>query len=57
MCQRVVLSYLGKYCEHRQALKGCGVFKEDSPEIDPQIRQYINNTIEPDEAVFFGRPL
>ncbi|WP_432472438.1 helix-turn-helix domain-containing protein [Amphritea sp. HPY] len=57
VCQRVVLSYLGKNYNHRKALKGCGIFAADSPEIEEQIRNHIRNDLGPDEHVLYGRPL
>jgi len=57
VCQRVVLEYLGKHYDHRQALKGCGVFAADSAEIDEQIRNHIRNDLAPGESVLYARPL
>jgi transcriptional regulator with XRE-family HTH domain len=57
VCQRIIFSYLGKQVGHRQALKCCGVFDENSPEVGEEIRARIQNTIEPGESVFHGRPL
>ncbi|MEH6651531.1 MAG: helix-turn-helix transcriptional regulator [Motiliproteus sp.] len=57
VCQRLILSYLGRSTDHRQALKHCGIFDEDSDEVDGEIRTRIQNTIEPGESVFRGRPL
>lgn len=57
VCQRIVLEYLGTHCDHRQAMKGCGVFAADSEDIDEQIRNHIRNDLGPDEHVMYGRPL
>lgn len=57
VCQRIVLEYLGSHCNHREAMKGCGVFAADSSEIDEQIRNHIRNDLAPDEHVLYGRPL
>lgn len=57
VCQRIVLSYLGKHCDHRRALKACGVFSPDSDEIDEQIRKLVCNALEPHEHVLYGRPV
>ena len=57
VCQRVILSYLGKHADHRKALSQCGIFDTDSGEVDPEICALIQNTIEPGESVFQGRPL
>ncbi|MEH6577189.1 MAG: helix-turn-helix transcriptional regulator [Amphritea sp.] len=57
VCQRIVMSYLGKNFNHRQAIKECGVFAEDSPEIEEQIRNHIRNELDPEERVFYARPL
>tara|TARA_R110002167_G_scaffold23131_6_gene82449 strand:- start:1011 stop:1838 length:828 start_codon:yes stop_codon:yes gene_type:complete len=57
VCQRIILSYLGKQVSHRQALKRCGIFDENSDEIGEEIKARIQNTIEPGESVFRGRPL
>ncbi|WP_438463153.1 helix-turn-helix domain-containing protein [Marinomonas sp. PE14-40] len=55
--QRVILSYLGKNCNHKDALKACGIFEEDSGEIEEQIRKHISNDLDPEEKVFYARPL
>ena len=55
--QRVVFSYLGKHYDHRKALKECGIYEEDSGEIEEQICKHISNQVEPDEKVFYARPL
>ncbi|MGB1236974.1 MAG: helix-turn-helix domain-containing protein [Pseudomonadales bacterium] len=57
VCQRVVLSYLGQGNNHRKAMKECGIFDADSPQIDPQIRRHIDNQLAPNEQVLFARPL
>lgn len=57
VCQRVILSYLGKITDYRQALGHCGIYDTDSDEVDPEIRARIQNDIEPGESIFRGRPL
>ena len=57
VCQRVILAYLGKHCDHRQAMKSCGLYNDDSPEIDPKIKALITNDMAADESIFRGRPI
>ena len=53
LCARVVHVALGENINVRQALKKCGVFDPDSPEIEPSIRAMIENKIE-DGAYHFN---
>ena len=48
-CARVSYEYLGVNVNVRRALRRCGLFALDDPEIDPATRQAIVNTIEPGE--------
>ncbi len=57
VCQRVILSYLGRQVDHRQALSQCGIFDLDSDQVDDEIKARIENSIEPGESIFRGRPL
>lgn len=55
--QRVLFSYLGKSINHRTAFKRCGVYEVDSDEVDPEIKAWIENRIDPQEGVFRAMPL
>lgn len=57
VCQRVIMSYLGKNIEHRKALKHCGIFGDDSSEVSIEIRNRIKNTVEANDTVLRGWPL
>ena len=53
LCARVLHVALGEKINVRKALRKCGVFDPDSPEIDPSIRAMIENKIE-DGAYHFN---
>lgn len=57
VCQRVLLSYLGKNMNHREALRSCGIYDVDSDEVDPDIIARVQNQIAPGDTVFRGLPL
>ena len=57
VCQRVILAYLGRNVDHRQAMKSCGLYDENSPEIDPKIKAMISNQSDADDSVFRGHSL
>lgn len=46
LCARVLHVALGENINVREALRKCGIFDPDSPEIDPTIRSMIENKIE-----------
>ena len=46
LCARVLHVALGENINVREALRKCGVFDPDSPEIDPGIRAMIENKID-----------
>lgn len=54
-CYRVVLEYLGRDIQLREAMARCGLHDADSPEIDPDIRSGIRNDILPYEDAFVAR--
>ena len=41
----VLLQYLGSAPNLRRAIRACGIYPEDSPEIEPQIRQRVRNDL------------
>lgn len=51
-CYRVILQYLGRSVNLRQALRGCGLFDIDDPRIDPAIRSRIGNEMRPTDTAF-----
>ena len=57
VCQRVFFSYIGKAVNHKEAMKSCGIYDEDSEDLDPQVRSKVKNGIVTDETVFRGLPL
>lgn len=38
---RVVMEYLGRRVDHRQAIRGCGLYEEDAPEISRPMLDYL----------------
>jgi transcriptional regulator with XRE-family HTH domain len=56
-CSRVLMEWLGADIDVRRALRQCGVFRGDSPEIDDAIKAAIANHLEPSEPLFVARPL
>lgn len=48
-CARVVYDFLGRAVDVRRALKQCGLFGVDSPEIPEDVRQAVRNDITPGE--------
>ncbi len=48
---RILLSRLDPRTGFRAALKDCGVYRFDSPEIDPDIRDQIDNSVQKPSAV------
>jgi len=57
VCQRVFFSYIGKAVNHKEAMKSCGIYDEDSEDLDPQVRSKVKNGIVTDDTVFRGLPL
>ena len=53
---RVVYDYLGRRLNLREAWRMCGLFREDSPDIDDSIKRAIRNNLEPGEWHFEARP-
>lgn len=53
LCGRVVLEALGRQASVKKALRECGLFEPDSPEIAPDIRAAITNAMA-DGATHFG---
>jgi len=54
-CARVVLEYLGRDVNLRKALAMCGLYEDDSDEIDDSLKQAIANDMEPGEWNFRAR--
>ena len=52
---RVVFQFLGKSIDIKPALKGCGLFKIDSPVVSDEIRSSIENDISDDEFMLTAR--
>ena len=51
-CYRSIFQFLGRTVDPYDALKGCGLFKPDSPEIPAYIREHIENKIEIGDNAF-----
>ncbi len=51
-CARVVYEYLGISVDKQRALSLCGLYEQDSSEIDPSIRAMIRNTMGSDDWHF-----
>ena len=47
---RIVFEYLGKNPDVKQALAGCGVYRQDSDEIGEDIKRAISNAVSSEEA-------
>ena len=56
-CSRVVLEYLGRTINAREALRACGLFSPETDVIEPRIKQAIRNTIAPHQYLFRALPL
>lgn len=54
-CYRVVLDYLGRDIDLRQALRNCDIYAEDDDRIDPEIRRRITSEVLPHELAFMAR--
>lgn len=54
-CARVLYEYLGASVDIRRALKLCGLYDLDSPEIDESIKHAVTNDIQPNEWHFRAR--
>ncbi|MGB0733242.1 MAG: helix-turn-helix domain-containing protein [Pontibacterium sp.] len=54
---RVVYEFLGESVNVRQALKLCGLYDQDSQEIDSSLVSAINNQVEDGEWHFRARPI
>lgn len=54
-CYRVVLEYLGREPNLREALGRCDLYAEDDERIDPVIRRRIRSDILPHEHAFLAR--
>lgn len=52
---RVAYEYLGESVDIRRALSFCGLYEQDSDEIDESIKHLISNTMEPSEWHFRAR--
>ena len=48
-CYRTIFQFLGSDLDVREALKRCGVYAQDSPEISAYVCQRIINTVSPSE--------
>ena len=46
LCVRVVLVALGRSINLRKTIGGCGLYDPDSPEIEPDIKAMIENTVD-----------
>jgi hypothetical protein len=52
---RVEFKFLGKQVDHREALRGCGLFDLDSEAIDSGIRERIDNELSEQEYMLTAR--
>jgi hypothetical protein len=55
ICTRVIFEYLGASINIRKAFSLCGVYNVNSQEIDPSIKQAIQNDMKADECHFRAR--
>jgi hypothetical protein len=46
---RVVMEFLGRRINHREAIRGCGLFREEAAEISPAVLSYLRDA-SPTEA-------
>ena len=51
-CYRSIFQFLGRTIDKYDALKGCGLYEPNSPEIPAYIREHIENRIEPGDNAF-----
>lgn len=51
-CYRSIFQFLGRNVDKYDALKGCGLYEPNSPEIPTYIREHIENRIEPGDNAF-----
>ena len=51
-CYRSIFQFLGRTVDKYDALKGCGLYEPNSPEIPAYIREHIENRIEPGDNAF-----
>ena len=51
-CYRSIFQFLGRTIDKYDALKGCGLYEPNSPEIPAYIREHIKNRIEPGDNAF-----
>lgn len=56
-CSRVLLEWLGHDVDLRKALRSCGLFDPDAPEIDSTIRDLIDNAASADTPLFYALSL
>jgi transcriptional regulator with XRE-family HTH domain len=54
-CSRILLEWLGTDIDLRKALSACSLFDPESPEIDPAIREAIDNASPPEAPLFYAR--
>lgn len=55
-CARVVYEYLGTDVDKHKALSLCGLYDQDTGEIDTALKQAITNSISPEEWYFRALP-
>lgn len=53
-CVRVIYEYLGRRVDLRRALRRCGLYPDHSMEIDPQVREKIDNRARDDKNLFLA---
>ena len=51
-CYRSIFQFLGRTIDKYDALKGCGLYEPNSPEIPAYIREHIENRVEPGDNAF-----
>lgn len=54
-CSRVLWEHLGRHVDLRKALGKCGLFAPDSDEIDPSIREAIDNSTPAGASLFLAK--
>jgi len=56
-CVRVIYEYLGRRVDMRKALRRCGLFGADSPQIDALVKDKIDNRPRSEENLFLAMAL
>jgi len=56
-CVRVIYEYLGRRVDMRKALRRCGLFAADSPQIDELVKGKIDNRARSEENLFLAMAL